>query len=729
MNLWLKIVHSTLSVRTRETTEKEYVAPSMSLKGNCIMKYLLLAIGLLIALPVRSFSEKILMFVSPEQTYYSEYIVMLKALQSAGYTVEVRSAGADSASVYMVPSNTTIDETAGTLPNGSYSQFTGQFQNLFGSSWNSSWNTMPARIPVDGKIQDIVSMSSYAALVVVGGLGALEYRVDGSYQSHGSGSRLITAANVQAAAEKLNALAIEALAAGKPVMAQCHAASLPVFWRIPGTAGSGEETLGFSLLKGNSATGFPEEATPTTLAALGVSHRASDRVTVSNPHSSFADNGNGDGRIITTRDWYPQTVAHAARTLLNILDTYPSANDRKSTHSVLIIHGGAVNTSNCGAGNRSNDIPCNYGGGANIPADYTDLQQLLTADSPNDDFQFSVSTINLTGGGLPFDSSNVSSTLNYLQQYDAVIFYKHWSTGVTDALQNALVAYADSGGGVLGLHHGLYHDIDGPRNKQILVQQLFGAESAMNTWSANLTTYNLFSTNYGHFISTYGITYASSLEAPTVWGSNAAPLPSNRSYSTYQRFGIYDELYNNMTFVPGQTFGRGVNQITPLFSNDQTPASQSHTSGFVKRFDPSNNGSIGRVAYFEIGERKESFAVSHPFGQVVRNTVVWLSADSAAPTTSREIVQQFPVSFGLKQNYPNPFNPATVIEFSIPQSGFVRLTVVDISGKEVATIADKTFPAGSFRLHFNGSALASGTYFLRLENGSRVEIKKMILLR
>lgn len=781
------------------------------------MKYLFSFFFLILFSPVRLFSDTILMFVSHEQTYYSEYIVMLKALQAAGYTVDVRSSSTDSASVYMVPSNTDIEETAGTLPNGSYSQFTTQFQNLFGSSWNASWNAMPSRIYVNGRIQDVASMSSYVGLVVVGGLGALEYRVDGSYSSQGAGDRLVSAAEIQSASEKLNSLALEALAAGKPVMAQCHGASIPVFWRIPSTSGPGEEALGFSLLKDNYATGFPEEATATTLSSLNVNHRTNDRVTVSSPHSSFNDTGNGDSKIITTRDWYPQTVAHAARTLINILETFPTKAEREATVSVLILHGGVVNTENCHYTNRANDIPCNYGGGANLPADYTDIVSLLNANSPNDDFNFTVTNVNITEGSLPFTASDQSSVLNYLNQFDAVVFYKHWSTGLTDAIQNALVSYADAGGGVLGLHHGLYHDIDGALDKEILVDELFGAESAMNTWSANLTTYNVVATDYGHFVSTYGISFAEAIETPSPWSSNALLSPANASFSYYQRFSIYDEIYNNMTFVAGQTFGRGVNQITPIFSNDQTPSSQSHTTGFVKHFDPSENGSVGKVAYYEIGERQESINIDHAFGQVVRNTIVWLSSSSTAlpvevssfngmrknntitlywSTATEmdnygfEIERRTEVSewntigfvggngnsnspkqysfsdhptqhstkyfyrlkqidrsgkysyhhqievnigevtnYALLQNYPNPFNPVTTIQFTIPEKNKVTLQVLDVSGKEVALLLNEERESGAHFYSFDGSRLASGTYFLRLSVGSNIESRKMLLLK
>ncbi len=563
----------------------------------------------------------ILMFVAHEQTYYSEYIVMYRALEAAGYTVDVRSSGLGVATTYMIPDGTDIVNTASSLPGGSYVQFTQQFQDLFGSPWDVSWDVMPATIAVNGLIQDVVDMSTYDALVVVGGTGAIEYQVDGVYAAQGA----VSAIEVQAAAENLNSLALAALASGKPVLGQCHGASVPLFWRVPGTSGPGAEAIGYSLLKGGNATGFPEALTPVNLTALDVTHRPDDRVTVTSPHSSFADDGNGDYRIITTRDWYPQTIAHAAQTLLNILNSYPSQQSMQQPVSTLIIHGGPVDIADCSTENRVNDIPCNYGVGANTPADYIDVQNLLIADSLNDDFDISVTELNISDIGLPFDPNNQPSILNYLSQFDTVIYFKHWSTDMTDALQNALVSYADNGMGVLTMHHGMFNDIDGALNKDILVNQLFGVESEENSWSGSLQNFNLFSTNYGHFISTYGLSFGDTMQAPGSWLGNLPPAGASLNFSFYQTIPIFDEIYGNLQFVVGQTFGKGINEITPIFSNDATPTGQTHTAGFVKLFDSSLDGSIGRVAYFASGERKESLNVNHSYGQVIRNTVIWLA--------------------------------------------------------------------------------------------------------
>jgi len=83
----------------------------------------------------------------------------------------------------------------------------------------------------------------------------------------------------------------------------------------------------------------------------------------------------------------------------------------------------------------------------------------------------------------------------------------------------------------------------------------------------------------------------------------------------------------------------------------------------------------------------------------------------------------------LTQNYPNPFNPSTKIKYQIPELSFVTIKVYDVLGKEVTTLINEEKPAGSYEVEFDASRLPSGVYFYRLQAGSFIETKKMILLR
>jgi Arylsulfotransferase (ASST)/Secretion system C-terminal sorting domain/Bacterial Ig-like domain len=88
-----------------------------------------------------------------------------------------------------------------------------------------------------------------------------------------------------------------------------------------------------------------------------------------------------------------------------------------------------------------------------------------------------------------------------------------------------------------------------------------------------------------------------------------------------------------------------------------------------------------------------------------------------------------PTVYSLKQNYPNPFNPSTRIQYSIPQTSYVMLKVYDILGREVETLVNEQKPAGNYNFSFDGTSLASGIYFYKIQAGSYSSVKKMILLK
>lgn len=96
-----------------------------------------------------------------------------------------------------------------------------------------------------------------------------------------------------------------------------------------------------------------------------------------------------------------------------------------------------------------------------------------------------------------------------------------------------------------------------------------------------------------------------------------------------------------------------------------------------------------------------------------------------------EVSSHLPDHFELSQNYPNPFNPTTTIRFSIPVGtyGHTSLRVYDVLGREVRTLVNENLQAGSYETTFDGSGLASGVYFYRLQAGEFVSTKKLLLLK
>jgi len=90
---------------------------------------------------------------------------------------------------------------------------------------------------------------------------------------------------------------------------------------------------------------------------------------------------------------------------------------------------------------------------------------------------------------------------------------------------------------------------------------------------------------------------------------------------------------------------------------------------------------------------------------------------------------ELPVQALLQQNYPNPFNPSTTIKYKLPKSSEVRLSVYDMLGREVSVLVNEKRNAGVHEVKFDGSNLASGVYFYRLQAGDFVQTRKLLLLR
>jgi len=88
----------------------------------------------------------------------------------------------------------------------------------------------------------------------------------------------------------------------------------------------------------------------------------------------------------------------------------------------------------------------------------------------------------------------------------------------------------------------------------------------------------------------------------------------------------------------------------------------------------------------------------------------------------------------LGPNVPNPFNPRTEISFDLARTGQARLSIFDVRGMLVVNLLDESLPAGAHTAVWDGRdrsgrSVSSGTYFYRLESGSEILARKMLLAR
>jgi uncharacterized delta-60 repeat protein len=103
--------------------------------------------------------------------------------------------------------------------------------------------------------------------------------------------------------------------------------------------------------------------------------------------------------------------------------------------------------------------------------------------------------------------------------------------------------------------------------------------------------------------------------------------------------------------------------------------------------------------------------------------------DDGSTGAGEEGNREIPTEFALEQNYPNPFNPSTSIQYRVASISQVILTVYDVLGNEITTLVNEEKPAGHYEVEFYGTTLPSGIYFYKLQTGSFVETKKMILIK
>lgn len=181
--------------------------------------------------------------------------------------------------------------------------------------------------------------------------------------------------------------------------------------------------------------------------------------------------------------------------------------------------------------------------------------------------------------------------------------------------------------------------------------------------------------------------------------------------------------------------------------NSDEPCKTVFSLGANHVWIPSKSSSVNQTPFIQYSPNGGSMWSTQmtPFGSTQGSNAIfsicfvnpelgWLTADLGriakyTGTTDVETNSNNTVEFSLSQNYPNPFNPSTVISYQLPNSGMVTLKVYNLLGNELAVLVNEFKSAGNYKVEFNASDYSSGIYFYKLQSGTYIETRKMILMK
>jgi hypothetical protein len=197
-------------------------------------------------------------------------------------------------------------------------------------------------------------------------------------------------------------------------------------------------------------------------------------------------------------------------------------------------------------------------------------------------------------------------------------------------------------------------------------------------------------------------------------------------------FSISGYAQNTYSLQPGVKNNQIVLELKNISETEQTRLPKPLLKRGFKHLKFSDN--IEELIILNPKETKEliyNFDVDYNVGTTEADTLEILITDDKSINITKQFILQYtqPTEFRLEQNYPNPFNPTTRIRYQVYSIGQTTLKVYDILGNELATLVNEKKEPGYYEVEFNASSIASGVYVYRLQSGSFVKSKKMMVLK
>ncbi len=204
-------------------------------------------------------------------------------------------------------------------------------------------------------------------------------------------------------------------------------------------------------------------------------------------------------------------------------------------------------------------------------------------------------------------------------------------------------------------------------------------------------------------------------------------------------FPVSGQLWAQLVLPNGNTYGPIANEVISIDPNSTYQPSSPHGQ-FVPGYAPpgiyQHVMAIGIRPNLVIDTDSFTFEKLAGTSGPTRPESQWSVSDWAmngTPPVSTDDPQQtgqaIPTEFALLQPHPNPFNPTTSFTVQLPETANLQVTVHDITGRLVATLANGSVSAGAHTLTFDGSGLASGVYFLHALTADQHQSRKLLLLK
>ncbi|HOJ36921.1 MAG TPA: alpha-amylase family glycosyl hydrolase [Ignavibacteriales bacterium] len=222
-------------------------------------------------------------------------------------------------------------------------------------------------------------------------------------------------------------------------------------------------------------------------------------------------------------------------------------------------------------------------------------------------------------------------------------------------------------------------------------------------------------------------------DKPIKWEYYTSP-DRNKLYHTWKeliKLKTQNSIFSNITNISYQF--NGATKSYKLTSSDSTKIYVVGNFDVTNKDVTINFDATGK--YYSVFEQdsitinNNSYQIALEPGKFKVYSTKYIKID-LAKIVSNEFYQNIKVTdFKLEQNYPNPFNPTTRISFSLPFSTNVKLTVYDVTGREIKTLLEGYKNSGTYTVDFDASDLTSGVYFYKLITPNYNATKKMILVK